>query len=211
MRSRLRLVSFHFRVLLLAATWRFMKFKRSCDPVQIHDSSFFFFLQRVVLFLRGFGIRIWLSSHYQLPIDFLPKAELTNARLHSTKTIVWVYTHDWSDHDVINTRRKLFKVSFMSRLEDSHLLLSGSHALFTPWGLNNAKLLPESEPIKLVEIPRQVREYILIILDKCLAWLMWTVRCHFKSIGYQATHISVVVFSKTKLTSWQTRSQKKET
>ena len=80
-----------------------------------------------------FDFRVIISCQY-----FPPKAELAKARLHSTKTIVWVYTHDWSNHDVTNNWRKLFKGRFRSQVKTSHFLLSDSHALFTPWGFNNA-------------------------------------------------------------------------
>ena len=43
------------------------------------------------------------------------------------------------------------------------ICLDQSHALFTPWGLNNAQLLRDSEPIKLFERSRQARECLLII------------------------------------------------
>ena len=36
---------------------------------------------------------------------------------------------------------------------------------------------------------------------KCLLRLKGTIRFHFKLIGYQATHASLVLFSETKLTS----------
>ena len=54
--------------------------------VEIHPLGFFF-LQIIVLFFKGlaleFDFRVIISCQY-----FLPKAKLTKARLHSTKTIV---------------------------------------------------------------------------------------------------------------------------
>ena len=39
------------------------------------------------------------------------------------------------------------------------------HALFIPWGVNNAQLLADSEPIRLCETPRSLSEYILMFLN----------------------------------------------
>ena len=64
--------------------------------------------------------------------------------------------HTQSDHDVNNTRRKLL-------VQASHFVLFGTQALFIPWGLNNPQLLRDSKPIRLLEIPRPVREYVLMI------------------------------------------------
>ena len=44
------------------------------------------------------------------------------------------------------------------------ILLCLDHALFTPLGVNNAQLLRDSEPIRLLETPRSLSEYILIII-----------------------------------------------
>ena len=52
----------------MAATRIFMRFQCGCDPSKFILQAFFFFLQKFVLFFKGFGIRIWLSSHYQLSI-----------------------------------------------------------------------------------------------------------------------------------------------
>ena len=38
------------------------------------------------------------------------------------------------------------------------------HALFIPWGVNNAQLLQESKSIRLCETPRSLREYILMFM-----------------------------------------------
>ena len=55
------------------------------------DTPHFFFLQRVVLFWRDLALEFdfWVIISCQY---FFPKAELTKARLHGTKTIVWVHT-----------------------------------------------------------------------------------------------------------------------
>ena len=39
------------------------------------------------------------------------------------------------------------------------------HALFIPWGVNNAQLLRESESIRLCETPRSLSEYILMFMN----------------------------------------------
>ena len=42
------------------------------------------------------------------------------------------------------------------------ILFCLDHALFTPKGVNNAQLLRDSKPIRLLETPRSVSEHILI-------------------------------------------------
>ena len=42
------------------------------------------------------------------------------------------------------------------------ILFCLDHALFTPQGVNNAQLLRDSEPIRLLETPRSLSEYIVI-------------------------------------------------
>jgi len=42
-------------------------------------------------------------------------------------------------------------------------------------------------------------------MNKSLVWLIWTVRCCFKLIGYQATHASFSLFSENKLACFFTR------
>ena len=91
----------------MAATQRFMKFKRSCDPSKFIIQAFFFLSSESRSLLEG----IW---HYNLTFESL------------------------SVDNISFLEEKLSKVAFRSRLEASHFLLSGSHALFTRWGLNNA-------------------------------------------------------------------------
>ena len=43
------------------------------------------------------------------------------------------------------------------------ILFCLDHASFTPQGVDNAQLLRDSEPIRLLETPRSLSEYILIV------------------------------------------------
>ena len=57
-------IFFHFRVLFMAATRRFMKFKRSCDPSKFIIQAFFFLSSESRSLLEG----IW---HYNLTFESL--------------------------------------------------------------------------------------------------------------------------------------------
>ena len=46
------------------------------------------------------------------------------------------------------------------QLEMPAILLSLDHALLAPWGVNNAQLLRDSEPMSLLETPRSLIENI---------------------------------------------------
>ena len=63
-------------------------FKHGCDPSKFILQAFYFYLQRLVLFLKGFDFEVIISCQY-----FFPKAELSKACLHGTRTVVRVYLH----------------------------------------------------------------------------------------------------------------------
>ena len=86
-----------------------------------------------------------------------------------TMSIVLAYIHE-----VISTalnlnicKRKPFKVNLIDMLNCKltlAILPYLDHALFTPPGVNNAQLLGDSKPMKLLETPRSLSEYTPILL-----------------------------------------------
>ena len=103
-----------------------------------------------------------------LEFDFRVIISISFLRQNSVKHVCTapqpLHKYSMYTHMIEMIRMKpTFKVPFRSRVEASHFVLFGSLALFFPWGLNNVQLLRGSEPINLLEIPRQVREYILVI------------------------------------------------
>ena len=59
----------------------------------------------------------------------------------------------------ISTSLKVAKREFTPAI-----LFCLDHALFTPLGVNNAQLLRDSEPIRLLETPRSLSEYWYILI-----------------------------------------------
>ena len=75
----------------------------------------------------------------------------------------YLLSHKAYTHKVISTSRKLFKDNLVDILKNAFTLAVLGFWI-TPWGVNNAQLLLDSKAIRLLETPRSLIEFILVII-----------------------------------------------